>query len=978
MALRLLDTPHLEHEGNRLEVLPTKPAALLLYLAVQGDWVNRDLLASVFAPEVEESSARHHLRVLLNRARQFPWSAQLEIETSRLRFSIPNDVQAFRQAIGKGDWAEAVELHRKPLLEGFHVGAPAFEAWCEAEREAFARAWREAACRRARELSRDEPATAARLLRGVLEHDDLSEDVVQVYLECAYLTGRREEALREYERFRDRLHEELDLEPLEATVRLAEMIRRAEAIQATPQPMRPKPGVPIRVLRPPRMMGRARELEAILASKAAVTLLAAEPGSGKTRLLEEAVSDARWLRCREGLEGVPYQPVIETLRAGGMKLPDLGPYAEDLARLIPELVPDARPGPAEPVSAKARLLEALARALEADPSPLVVDDLQWADAATLELIVFLAARGKSRIFGAYRSDEVGASLENALASLRSGQGLETIRLEAISPEAMRALLAELIGTNEGPERFSGWLTERSGGNPFFALETLKALFESGALEERDGVWHTALDEITTDYRELEVPGRVAQLVERRVLRLSEPARRVVQAASVVREGFTVKLLSGVVGLSEFAVLDALEEVEKAGLVVNARFHHDITRQSVYGGLADARRRALHLRVAEGLEGAAEPLVIAQHWLEGGEEAKAFPRLLEAAGDYRDRGLLEAHRRVLEQALAHAPGAAQKLEVQHDLAWVQFYLANSLEAERLIEPVLAQVHDPRIRAFALNLRSELLLYRGHVAQAAQANTQALEIGEQAGLDCSSLRTTGAHIAQTEGRFEDAIALLEPVIAHGRGQAPTERLGSALISLGSAYNELGDYEAGERLNKEGWEMAREIGARHRQVNAAVNLAYALARQNRLEESVEVQEAALKLGEFTNTATLRNNLAADYLKLGRLNEARAVCEALVVSCDDPTLCCVSWARLAKIYAQLGLGAEKTQALERGIALLAQTEYEVAQVGVVIAVLDIGSDAQLERLTPSFVGKRFSNPYAQEKYEQAISRRLGRTFLA
>ena len=138
--LRLFDIPHHELDGVRFDIAPTKPAALALFLAVQGDWVDRERLMLMFAPDLNESAARHHLRVLLNRTKQLNWVANLEAQTTRIRLLIASDVKAFREAVGRGDHFQALKLHQKPLLKGFHVDAPEFEVWCGNETQPLS--WR--------------------------------------------------------------------------------------------------------------------------------------------------------------------------------------------------------------------------------------------------------------------------------------------------------------------------------------------------------------------------------------------------------------------------------------------------------------------------------------------------------------------------------------------------------------------------------------------------------------------------------------------------------------------------------------------------------------------------------------------------------------------------------------------------------------------------------------------------------------------
>ncbi|NJK43456.1 MAG: hypothetical protein HC933_03585 [Pleurocapsa sp. SU_196_0] len=207
------------------------------------------------------------------------------------------------------------------------------------------------------------------------------------------------------------------------------------------------------------------------------------------------------------------------------KSPELGAYREDLARLVPDIAPGESPDAPDPSLTKPRLLEALARVFESNETPIFVDDLQWIDPSSLEVLSLLSARGRVRLVAAARRDEITAHVEQALNIWRSQGHFEEIDLEPLDAPSMNALLEEVTVSNAVNANWAKWLVEHSGGNPFFALETLKDLLErdEAALAQPD------LDQIP-------IPRSVQQLVERRVKRLSETAQRALQAASVVREG----------------------------------------------------------------------------------------------------------------------------------------------------------------------------------------------------------------------------------------------------------------------------------------------------------------------------------------------------------------------------------------------------------------------------------------------------------
>src|SRR5690606_1157346 len=209
-----------------------------------------------------------------------------------------------------------------------------------------------------------------------------------------------------------------------------------------------------------------------------VVLLRGEPGIGKSALLDEAVAGGLRARAVEGLERLPYHPLAQLVRGAAHLAAGLGPYRDDLARLVPELSDDPVHTPLDGDVAKSRVAEAIARLVEAGGGVLVVDDLQWADAATLGVAVYLAGRGL-RTYGAYRDGEAGPELERTLAALRGPGLLTLVDVGPIDEEAVRSLLADLIGREEGPLAFSRRLWRHTGGNPLFLLETLRSLFESG-------------------------------------------------------------------------------------------------------------------------------------------------------------------------------------------------------------------------------------------------------------------------------------------------------------------------------------------------------------------------------------------------------------------------------------------------------------------------------------------------------------------
>jgi len=969
-CLYLLDEPHVRLEGGRLELAPSRPAQLLVYLGYRGEWVSREALAGLFWPESPEEEARHNLRVNLHRAKALPWSEGLEVERERVRLCVETDVAQFREALGRGDWQAAAKLHRRPFLQDFPLqDLPTLEAWASLERLALLEAWKSAAQRHALELEQnDQLDQSSALLAELLRHDLLAEDVLQHYLRTAYLAGQREAALKTYDRFVRELSQELGLEPMQATQELAQALRRSLPLRVSPP--RPQVRIPLEVFKPPRLVGRTAEQSRLQGVQSA--LVSGEPGVGKTRLLLDTFPAAPLIRCREGLENVPFFPVLEYLKAHLDALPDPGPYREDLARLLPEVWPGFTPPPADPFSVKRRLLEAVHRALQGN-ALLLFDDLQWADESTLELLLYLHSQGQALV-GAYRTHEVGPALAKTREALRT-QGLEEIALAPLSPELLQTLLADLTGEAEGPSLFSGWLHGKTGGNPFFALETLKALFENGVLTLEGGQWRTALDEITHNYAELQVPPKVAEVVRRRVGQLSEAAQRVVQAASVVGEGFTPRLLSEMVGLSEEVVLEGLEEAELSGMLTGTRFKHDVLQQGVYRGIPEPRRRAIHARTAQQLETNAQPQVVAEHWFKAGDAVRAVPFWHTAARQLTELCLDEEALHLNRRALEHNTDPLTAQELQIDIGINLLNLAQEEAAVGLWKSVLesSQNVQTRVRALIqLAAHHTLIGQLGRAKQMLNQIYQSCSFEDLTQQNQQEFLREEQRLAGREGRFQEALNLAQRRLKYYNPNTASVHLASLLSEIGTFLVNLGRNQEALEVLEQALAMHQKVGNRDGLIQATGNLLFYWITVGDPARGLSLAEEALMLdpeNRSANTEGLRNNLANAYARIGETTRAIFHYEANGLRARNPVWRTAAWATLARLYQEAGRSQEVALAIDRAIESVAQVEFAPPRALVLIAALGYGSVAQVQA-AQSKIGSLKTQalpPHLQAQLEQA-----------
>ena len=742
LQVAVFGSPEIFHNGNRLTFALRKAQALLLYLSLEGGVHSRGKLAAFLWPDSEPQDARNALRNVIMLLRNLlahpdaplPLSnhllsqrdfigldpqAQLAVDHATV-LHMYQRVQLFstlptpeQRSSLIAEVQHALSLVRGPFLDGFWLGEDApFDEWIRQQQQQWQvrlsllydrlSFWQET-------LGEFEPARMT--LTHWLTLNPLHEEAYRRLMQTHLALGAPEAALQVYATCRTRLAEELQVQPSSETIELAEHVR-------TQMLHHHERAVPIQSHEPPHailspLIGRDSAFSQLVGCYRDARqghpqgiIIEGEAGIGKTRLVSEFLAWARALRA-DTLSGhvlesgvrLPYQPLIEAIRsrleeenAPEDLLDDV--WLVELSRVLPELrvrYPDLPTPSQDGLTDQLRFFEAVARLFMAlaqhQPVILFVDDVQWLDSASSDLLHYLARQWHEQhtpilLIYTVRSEALAMDLQLSVrfADARRILSFREVTLQPLSQQEVlhltEAIIAEVgddLGRKSQPSQdaptgsntsksaslpqnsrvqLAQLLFEQTDGQPLYLIETFKLLLDRQWVVPKlstDGTaWHFVLTmeipEAFTQKRvrhELLAPS-IRTMILARLSTLSTSTRQLLMAVAVLGNQATTKHIWQVADLPSPTGLEALEEAIKSGLLREMeawrgrmgsyRFAHELERDVIYTEIGEARRRFLHLRTLELLTNAgAYAAELAYHAHEAGE-IEATYRYTIQAGD----------------------------------------------------------------------------------------------------------------------------------------------------------------------------------------------------------------------------------------------------------------------------------------------------------------------------------------------------------
>jgi predicted ATPase len=712
--------------------------------------------------------------------------------------------------------------------------------------------------------------------------------------------------------------------------------------QPLPPPKTEPAPAPVRVVDSPTrndFVGRAAELknlqeawEGVQQQGSAAILIEGVAGAGKTRLVQEFLHTlppehhAFRGNCYESTRAIPYQPWLTILEKWLQALPAVErdhlaqPWQAQLSRLLPQVFPASSDVPEQ----QEHLFRAVAELLRLGSKPhiLLLEDLQWADEASLQLFLFMAhfiqpqsSQSPILLLGTLRSEE--AADNPALQTLLHDAQREALAQRLTLPPLGKEEISSLIGVlwlnapAETPiDEIRDNLLAAAGGNPLFVTEILRELTQTAVLPTP-----------------LPIPPSLQELTNRRLRQLPGSSRQVIETLAVFEQPTHFDLIQQVSGRTEDETVTAIElglrwrflEPRQAS---QYGFSHDLIGDAVRRQLSQIRRQRLHHRVADALtQRGADAAILAHHWGMAGSQEQQARFALQAGEKALRRAAFGDAIYLFQNGLDALPSTDIERRFQATLGIVQALEAVSnvpeLSKKIVVLANLAdQTREPVWRAESAQHQAKFALLQGELDKVETIVRQGLEwaaAAQAASLEASLWETLGktyrdqgnydqayAHaqhaleLYQTDNNSQGQIAVLnllgnlnvhrgqhrQAVQVHQQALALCRQItdpfseSRILAWLADALWYLGDYEEVQKAVAEGLAVSREIGDKVGEMVQSNNLAGLAVVEQDIEQAIVYYRQALAIAESMNdprrTAVYYGNIGGAYVGLGDIPAA------------------------------------------------------------------------------------------------------------
>ena len=525
------------------------------------------------------------------------------------------------------------------------------------------------------------------------------------------------------------------------------------------------------------------------------------------------------------------------------------------------------------------------RAADEQPLILFMDDLQWADPTSLNLVHYLARNTRKfrvLMLGTYRPEDITQGydgkphqLETAMQNMSREDLLDNIELKRLDRASTESLINSVLGETKFEAGFYDKIHKETEGTPFFILEILKLLAEEGAIaQDESGAWA-----LVKELDKLDLPGKVYDVVKRRLDRLMEDQRELLECASVIGNEFSTGVLEKATEMKKMTLLKNLSKIEKTHKLLHYfndryKFDHSKIREVLYNGIGEELRREYHRVIADTIAGIHKNnpdeavSEVAYHYFEAGDE-RAGEWLVKAADRAKDAYANEEAVRLYSEALGVVESGCI-LSILENLGEVLSLMDEYDKAIENFEQAQESTEDCETKARMKRKAASAHEKKGEYDKSLEVVAAAKElITDRNTVEYARLLLGEGNPHFRKGDYDKAMSLFQEAIKlFEKSGAEQKDMGNALRAIGIIHWSKGDYAPALEYYEKSLAAMEELGEQYGKAAALNNIG--LVHDNIGEFGLALDFYGRSLEIFENMGN-KQGIAAALNNIGLVHDNR-----------------------------------------------------------------------------------------------------------
>lgn len=498
---------------------------------------------------------------------------------------------------------------------------------------------------------------------------------------------------------------------------------------------------------------------------------------------------------------------------------------------------------------------------------VLIDDLQWADPSSLELLRYVARNTRKTgvsILGTYRAEEAESrpQLKESLEGMDQEETLNKMDLNGLTREHLADLVRSFIGSHVLPEDFLDHLWQETRGFPLFVREVMVDLEDDGEIATQGSVKC-----LVRPLEEIALPKRVRDVIRRRLDQLPDEDRRLLDAAATCGSRFTASIVSKVAGEEEAKVLNGLGAIARIhGLLrltdSGFAFDHPAVQEVLYDCVPAEIRQTYHRKAALWLELAGGPVEdIGEHYYRA-RDRRAVAVLNDAASEARTKYANKEAIRFYTEALELEEDEQKRMGMLYSLGDVCDSMGDLEKGLESFKGALAYAQEKDVQVGILNRIGRMRWKRGEIEECVRAHTEALSLLEDDGCKEEAMALDGLGCAyESRGDFDQALEYYERSLAIGEEIADQEVIARALTCKANIHNLKGEFGKAIENHEKSIKVSERIGNLVGVAGACMSAGAPHVAKGEYDRALELYEKGLaiyeKMGNRVGIAGFLNNI-------------------------------------------------------------------------------------------------------------------------